>query len=327
VSDIPRGEDEHRRRYRLVGDHGPGVAHVADLAAPYALGALDGTEREVVERHVPLCPACARLIAREQGTVSFLAYATVASSPDPDVKLSLLARIAHVDSESRPAASPRATGYQPRHVGPALTIPASRSVASSSALDGNLGHGSRWRLPQSGAWTGWPTVFLTVPLLVALLATGTWAVQLKAEANEREARANSFGATLEEALTAGNAHFELAPSQGAPEAKGWIVTNATEREATFFMKNAESRAGQVYELLGYGDGEAVSLATVKLDERGRGTTAFPLTHPLTNYRFLRVKASPADSGRTDSSAGGNALWLRLTTPTAIPTAGVPTRVP
>jgi anti-sigma-K factor RskA len=60
----------------------------------YALGALEGDEREALASHAASCPECARKLAEAQGRIALLAFAAPRTEPSPAVKERLL-RAAH----------------------------------------------------------------------------------------------------------------------------------------------------------------------------------------------------------------------------------------
>ena len=85
--------------------------HIGELAALYALGALEPNERDAVEAHAEMCNACARLLARAQEDVTTIAEAQLQHAPPPELEL----RIASIADEGEaleprplPPARPRA---------------------------------------------------------------------------------------------------------------------------------------------------------------------------------------------------------------------------
>ena len=171
--------------------------------------------------------------------------------------------------------------------------------------------GARPLVPRPGWSTRWAAVLLALPLVLALAATGTWAMQLRAEADERGEQANSFGAALEQALAGDGTEYRLFPGPAAPGARGWIVTDDRHETATFFMKHPEAHAGERYQLLVNRGGEQQVLAEVKLDGRGRGLVTFALDQSLVESRQVRVKAK-VPAGDTAATGGpGMALWGRI----------------
>jgi anti-sigma-K factor RskA len=59
----------------------------------YALGALDGEEKQALEAHVRSCPACAREIDAARQRVALLGLAAPAAAPRPSVKEALMRRV------------------------------------------------------------------------------------------------------------------------------------------------------------------------------------------------------------------------------------------
>lgn len=299
-------DDRHGSR-RGDGPRVPGGGgHVGDLAAAHALGALDPAEREAVEHHRRACPACDRLLAAEERAVSLLPFAVrAAPPPSPDVKVALLARVAQAQ---------RAAGNAP--LPPTLTIPASRPVPAPAAAGAGGGPDVR-----GVRWGGWATALLTAPLLVALVVTGAFAYQVRAEADERGDRAERFGAALDQALGGGAVH-RLSPGPAAPEARGSVVTGDGQRSATFYMKADRARAGERYRLVADADGETVVLAAVTLDGRGRGVDALDLDRPLSGYGPFLVRGPGTEAG------GPNvALWGAAATPVGDEGGGAATGTP
>lgn len=300
----------HRRqgRDRSPHPHGAGPLplassgrHVDDLAAGYALGALEPAERLHVERHRRMCPACDRLLVEESRVVGLLPFAVPATQPPPpDVKPALLARVGHVIRAAADLPAHRVASAS----APTPTLPASRPIAQPTdapSLRGIPGPDTRSR-----RWNHWTSVLLALPLLLALGATTAWAIQLRAQAEERGERANSIGAVVERALADDGTVYQLEPGPAAPEAKGWVVADPGQTSATIYVKGDETRSGERFELSASGEGTPSTLAQVELDERGRGVKTFPLERPLSAFRSLKVKPlTPRGDG---TEAIGLALW-------------------
>lgn len=66
--------------------------HLHDLAAPFALGALDAPERSEFERHLLLCERCREEVAVFEETAAALAYAVDAPRPPAELRERLLSR-------------------------------------------------------------------------------------------------------------------------------------------------------------------------------------------------------------------------------------------
>ena len=308
--------DGWRRQSRSGGANGwrdlPSLGgHVDDLAAGFVLGALEPAERRRVDGHRRICPVCDRLLADEGRVVGLLPLAVPpGEAPPPDLKVALLARVAHA---GRSPAPPDPVVERHGGVRPSTTLPASRSwrrppiAATGSPIGGAV---ARRR------WAAWSSAILTLPLLLALIGTSVWAVQLRARAEEREERANSFRAILERALEGDGAVSELDNGPAAPEAEGWVVAEADGHAATLYVRDGEDRAGRWFALFGLQDGPQVLLTKVKLDDRGRGMEEFTSARPVSTYRQYRVKVLN-DEGEAD----GLALFGFPALPAASPAPG------
>jgi anti-sigma-K factor RskA len=114
------------------------------LAAAYALDALEPGELEVFEAHYPTCATCAREVAELQATAAVLA-SVVAVAPPPELRASVLAEIGSI---------PQAAPFVERPVTDLLTRNGSRSSAASQ----------------------WSRPFLAVAAAVAVIAgaAGLW---------------------------------------------------------------------------------------------------------------------------------------------------------
>lgn len=169
-----------------MGDRLTGNGHVGDLAPAYALGALEPEERGWVDRHRRVCPVCDRRLVAEERMVSLLPFLVrAAPPPSPDVKVALLARVAHAH---RTGASPRSTDVAT--LPPTPTIPSSRPVpAVRASRDGPDVRPNRR--------AGWATALLTAPLVLAVAVLGTLAVQFHAQAEELGAQTERGGQFLD----------------------------------------------------------------------------------------------------------------------------------
>ena len=77
--------------------------HLGDLADLYAIGALDHSEREAVERHVAQCEECARLLASAEERVATLVQADAQHVPPAQLERRITAIV-----RRRPPAPQRA---------------------------------------------------------------------------------------------------------------------------------------------------------------------------------------------------------------------------
>jgi len=73
----------------------------------YALGALEGKEKQTIESHVAQCAACSRKLAEAQGRIAMLALGAPRVEPSPGVKERLMSRL-HLTAEGRAVRSPSA---------------------------------------------------------------------------------------------------------------------------------------------------------------------------------------------------------------------------
>lgn len=292
---------EERRRYRIGGpsaradlDVGAGL-HVDDLLPAYVLGALDDDERREVDRHVAVCDRCAGVLAEDQRTVGLLPFQAPRIAPPPDVKVALFARIAHAQRAETESAA--IFGAEPRRpVPPALTIPASRPAAAPAASVATA------PAPRPRSRFAWVPTALTAPLLVALIGTGLWGMQLRdqvstqsAQIGEMEARFANFGA--------GGTTMILQPGPAMPQAEGRILLGSDEKAGMVAIDlNADQpEEGAPYQVWAVEDGNLVPVAEVRVDQQGQGQAPFELEQPYGEYDSFHVQAKPAD-GETSADA-------------------------
>jgi len=79
----------------------------------YALGALEGDERQAIASHVAACPACAQKLAVARGRVALIGMATPEVAVPPNVRQRLIARI-RLESTAGPATVPARREPAPR---------------------------------------------------------------------------------------------------------------------------------------------------------------------------------------------------------------------
>jgi anti-sigma-K factor RskA len=83
----------------------------------YALGALEGEEKQAIETHAAECAECTRKLAEARGRIALLALAAPAVSPSPGARERLLRRVRAEDAGStdlarrKPSKAERAPGF------------------------------------------------------------------------------------------------------------------------------------------------------------------------------------------------------------------------
>lgn len=298
---------ESRRRYRIGGrttasDLGSGLGgHVDDLVAGYALGALDPAEREAVDRHVLFCERCADLLADDVRTTGMLPFLVAKQTPSPDIKATLFARIEHAQ---RAASAANLPTQHVRSVG----SPAAISVGGSSWTEVSQPVAAAPATGTSGSRHGWVATALSLPLLVALVATGLWGMQLRDQVSQQSAQVNQLQSQLAN-FGAGATSYLLSPGEAAPQAEGEITLGADQRGGmvSIDLNGKQANPNQAYDVWGVKDGQLVPMAEVKVNDQGVGQAQFQLDQPFNSYDSIHVKAKPlagvADTANQDALQG------------------------
>ncbi len=84
---------------------------IAELAAAYALDALEPDEMRAMEEHMRTCPSCRTAVAEMRSVVAMLPYTVEPVEPPPALKQQLFERI---HAEAQPAPVPFRTEADPR---------------------------------------------------------------------------------------------------------------------------------------------------------------------------------------------------------------------
>jgi anti-sigma-K factor RskA len=219
---------------------------VAELAAAYALGALDGEERARFEALLATGDADARAALRDfESTVATLAAET-AESPPPALKSLLMARI---DSEERSRGNVTRVLSMPRSAPP---------------------HRSLWTVVAVSA------IAAGVAAIAVGLAVSTvyerrigQLAQEQAQLKEELARQESLVTIFQDPATQVAALSGLAP---APEAKARILWHATAGGLLVAQGLPPAPAGKAYELWAIaGTGAPVPAGVFAVDARGVGS--------------------------------------------------------
>ena len=291
-----------RRTYRIAGyrdrrDTPPLTTkskfHVDDLVAAYALGALEPDERAAVDTHVRVCPDCHQVLLDAQRTAGMLSFVVPMHAPAADNKAALFARIAHSQKAAAAATLPT-VGVE------AFRTP---TLPSSSGIDDFVRPVTAESLalaePSRDSRSGWLVSALSLPLLIALIATGFWGVQ---QHNQLTAQSSQL-ADLQAELTnfgSGTTSYQLSPGMAAPQAEGQIVMGSDQRAGMVQIDVNTDQGPRDFEMLVNKDGKLVPVSEVTVDESGRGQARFELDQPFSEYESVHIKAKPLDS-TTDSS--------------------------
>lgn len=232
-----------------------------DHAAPYALGALDESERASFEEHLASCNVCAAEVRELRDVASLIAMAAPSVSPPPTLRDRILA--------------------DARGVRPISSAAATDAVQGVRALD-HPGHPGA-ALPGRRRWS-------TVVPWLAVAAAASIAVYLGQQARtERTARATAEQALASARLTLDSAGSALArrdsliQSLVSPDVQAVTVSGSGPApSAKYFLDRRAGRViiaasalppaapGRTYQLWGIETGKPpVSLGTFNTDASGR----------------------------------------------------------
>jgi hypothetical protein len=303
VSDERDLQRKDRRTYRLAGPGNRSLAsaaddigHVDDLVAGYVLGALEADEATAVDAHVRICPVCERALTEAQRTASMLPFIVPMQKPPIDSKVALFARVAH----ARRAAAESSLPMHGAEAWRTPTIPASAGAALAYAGHDNSSPSASMPAAR-GSRSGWLASVLSVPLLIALIATGFWGLQLQ----DRVSSQNSQLAELQSELTnfgSGTTSYPLSPGYDAPQAEGQIVIGSDGRAGMLQIDVNSKDAAGAYELWVNQDGKLVPAAEFTVGQDGKGQARFELDQPFGDYESVHIRAKAVDPGEAGSQS-------------------------
>jgi hypothetical protein len=219
--------------------------------------------------------------------------------PPIDSKIALFARVAHAQRAA-------AESSLPLHVHAAeawrtTTIPSSASAALARAGQDSSSSSSAGVPPARGSRTGWLVSVLSVPLLIALIATGFWGLQLQ----NRLSSQNTQLAELQSELAnfgSGTTSYPLSPGYDAPQAEGQIVIGSDGRAGMLQIDVNSKDAAGAYELWVNQDGKLVPAAEFTVGQDGKGQARFELDQPFGDYQSVHIRAKAVDASQVGAQS-------------------------
>jgi hypothetical protein len=294
--------DKDRRTYRLAGlgnrsftSTSDDIGHVDDLVAGYVLGALEADEAAAVDAHVRTCSPCELSLADAQRTVGMLPFVVPMQKPPIDSKVALFARVA----QSQRAA---AAASLPMHGADAWrtpTIPSSAGAALAYAGSDNASTPPSASASR-GARSGWLVSVLSVPLLIALVATGFWGLQLRNQLSSQSSQLVELQSEL--ANFGSGTSYPLSPGYDAPQAEGQIVIGSDGRAGMLQIDVNSKDAAGAYELWVNQDGKLVPAAEFTVNQDGKGQARFELDQPFGEYESVHIRAKALDPGQAGTQS-------------------------
>jgi Putative zinc-finger len=304
VSDERDLQRKDRRTYRLAGmgsrsftSIADDIGHVGDLVAGYVLGALEADEAAAVDAHVRTCSSCERSIADAQRTASMLPFVVPMKKAPIDSKVALFARVAHAQRAAASVSLPMhgaeawRTPTIPSSAGPALAYAGSDN-SSSSPADVATSRGSR---------TSWLVSLMSVPLLIALVATGFWGLQLQNQLSSQSSQLVELQSELAN-FGSGTTSYPLSPGYDAPQAEGQIVIGSDGRAGMLQIDVNSKDAAGAYELWVNQDGKLVPAAEFTVNQDGKGQARFELDQPFGEYESVHIRAKALDPGQAGTQS-------------------------
>ncbi len=291
-----------RRTYRIAGlrDRAgaatlASLGHVDDLVAAYALGALEADELAAVDAHVRTCAACERALLDAQRTAGMLSFVVPFQTPPADSKAALFARVAHARkaavASSLPTQSLEAyrTPTLPSSSTEDLVLPARSAAVAAPQAEGT-------------ARSGWLVSVVSVPLLIALIATGFWGFQLRNQLASQNTQLSELQAELTN-FGSGTTSYPLQPGEAAPQAEGQIVMGADQRAGMLQIDvNTDDGPRQFQLLVMNKDGKLVPVSEVTVSPDGKGQARFELDQQYSEYESFHIQAKPVDASAKVSPA-------------------------
>jgi anti-sigma-K factor RskA len=251
----------------------------ADDLALYALGSLDGAERQTLEKHLKGCASCRRELELLRGDGSLLALTTAGPKPPARARQRLMSAIAEESKVSSrlPVAGAASISERPRLSW--WLVPGLITLAALAVVCVSL-----WRQNS------------TLHEDVALLRT-----QIADQGNKLE-QANEVAATL---LDPEATRIELVAVGNKPQPRGKAIYQRRNRNLIFLASNLpQLPAEKIYELWLFpaNGGAPIAAGLFKPDARGSATVVNPPLPEGVEAKNFVVTLEP-ESGSHESPRG------------------------
>jgi len=217
--------------------------------------------------------------------------------PPIDSRVALFARVAHTQRAAAQSSLPLHSAEAWR----TPTIPGSAGAALATAGQNGSSSTSANKPASRGSRAGWLVSVVSVPLLIALIATGFWGLQLQ----NRLSSQSSQLAELQSELTnfgSGTTSYPLSPGYDAPQAEGQLVIGSDGRAGMLQIDVNSKDAAGAYELLVNQDGKLVPAAEFTVGQDGKGQARFELDQPFADYESVHIRAKALDPGQTGTES-------------------------
>jgi hypothetical protein len=275
---------------------------VDDLAAAYALGALEDAEKASVDSHIRVCPACQLAVDDALATAGMLVYLAPQLQPSVASKAALFSRVAHAQRAA--VATPLPMTSMEAFRTPTLPASAAKDeLVFPTAAPAAITVAAR---PARQSRTGWIMSAISAPLLIALVVTGMWGLQMR----DQLSATSSQVANLQSELTnfgSGTTSYPLSPGEAAPQAEGQIVLGADQRSGMLQIDINSKDAAGTYQMWAQNqDGILVPLSEFTVGQDGKAQAQFETDDLYSNYENVHITAKPLNA--STSSEGVNVLF-------------------
>ena len=296
--------EKDRHTYRLAGTGNRSftsvagdIGHIDDLVAGYVLGALEPDETSAVDAHVRTCSSCQVSLADAHRTASMLPFVVPMQKPPIDSKVALFARVAHAQRAAAESTLPLrgVEAWRTR------TLPSSAGGALAHAGSDGSSSSTAGVTTSRGSRTGWFVSVLSVPLLIALVATGFWGLQLQNQLSSQNSQLTELQSQLAN-FGSGTTSYPLSPGFDDPQAEGQIVIGSDGRAGMLQVDVNSKDAAGAYELWVNQDGKLVPAAEFTVGQDGKGQARFELDQPFSDYESVHIRAKALDPSQAGSQS-------------------------
>jgi hypothetical protein len=313
--------DDQNREF--AGDNGDEsgrnaeCAYVRELAAGFALGALDPEEHQTVVDHIAACPSCRWIVSQSKQAAAMLPFSTPTATPPLHAKAALFSRIA----QSSRAATAEIPVSSP-------TIPASNAGPTPTPLPDQ-----RWRLPLFGRPNSarpsrfYLPLLATVPLVLALALVGGFAMTSQDDVDDLQAQLLSVRGDLNDTQDSldtvddfpaqtDTVVYELPGFEGSGDgnAHGTVLANPGTNDAVLLVSGLDPKPEDCrYEVWLEGhDGYMIRAAEFGVDDEGRNAVKLALDQPFNNFMTLHVKRKDGNTDLINSDVpAGDAIYAKI----------------